>query len=170
MANKIVPKDKLVNFVGTKVESTGWFEVTQSRVNTFAECTGDNQFIHTDVEKAKATHLGGTIAHGLLTLSLALYLRDNFPIPEHLSYCLNYGYDKVRFISPVRTGKRVRMHGEILDVHWKDEHTCKLKVGVIVEIEGEEKPALYAEGILYYETEGALTRSSDMREPLSSGQ
>ena len=153
MTNKIVPKDELVNYIGTKVEPTGWYEVKQDRINEFAHCTGDDYFMHVDVEKAKKTDLGGTIAHGLLTLSLTPYLMHNFPGPENMPHGLNYGYDKVRFLAPVRTGKRVRMHGVVQDVHWKDEHNCKFKVGVTVEIEGEEKPALYAEWILYYETE-----------------
>ena len=80
MANKIVPKDELVNFVGTKVEPTGWYEVTQERINEFAHCTGDNYFMHVDVEKAKKTDLGGTIAHGLLTLSLTPYLMHNLSL------------------------------------------------------------------------------------------
>ena len=73
---KIVPKNELVNSVGTKLESTPWILVTQDRINTFAECTGDNYFIHVDEEKAKETPLGGTIAHGLLTLSLLPYLME----------------------------------------------------------------------------------------------
>jgi acyl dehydratase len=151
--NKIVPKDELVNFVGTKVEPTAWYEVSQERINTFAECTGDNYFMHVDVEKAKKTDLGGTIAHGLLTLSLIPYLMKNFPVPENMPHGLNYGFDKVRFLAPVHSGKRVRIHGEVLDVNWKQENHCVFKTGVTVEIEGEAKPALYAEWILYYITE-----------------
>ena len=153
MALKIVPKDELVNAVGTKLESSPWIELSQERINTFAECTGDNYFIHVDEEKATQTPLGGTIAHGLLTLSLIPYLMKNFPVPENMPHGLNYGFDKVRFLAPVHSGKRVRLHGEVMDVQWKDEDNCKFKTAVTVEIEGEEKPALYAEWILYYETE-----------------
>ena len=152
MANKIVPKDELVKTIGTKIEPTAWIEVTQERINEFAHCTGDDYFIHVDVEKAKKTDLGGTIAHGLLTLSFLPYLMNNFPAPEGMTHGLNYGFDKVRFLGIVHSGKRVRIHGEVMDVTWKDEHNCKFTTAVTVEIEGEEKPALYAEWILYYET------------------
>ncbi len=150
--NKIVPKEELVKTIGTKIEPTDWIEVTQERINEFAHCTGDDYFIHVDVEKAKKTDLGGTIAHGLLTLSFLPYLMKNFPQPEGMTHGLNYGFDKVRFLGIVHSGKRVRVHGEVLDVVWKDEHNCKFKTAVTVETEGEEKPALYAEWILYYET------------------
>jgi acyl dehydratase len=153
MTVKIVPKDELVNTIGTKIEPSPWIELSQERINTFAECTGDDYFIHVDVEQAKQTDLGGTIAHGLLTLSLLPYLMKNFPAPEHMTHGLNYGFDKVRFLAPVRSGKRVRVHGDVLDVRWKQENHCVFKVGVTVEIEGEENPALYAEWINYYITE-----------------
>ena len=153
MSNKIVPKDELVNFIGTKVEPTAWYEVTQERINEFAHCTGDDYFMHVDPEKAGKTDMGGTIAHGLLTLGLTPYIMANFPVPENMPHGFNYGYDKVRFLSPVHTGKRVRIHGEVKDVQWKDEYNCKFITAVTVEIEGEEKPALYCEWILYYEVE-----------------
>ena len=73
MANKIVPKEELVNFIGTKVESSDWYEVTQERINEFAHCTGGDYFMHVDPEKAKKTDMGGTIAHGFFTLSLIAY-------------------------------------------------------------------------------------------------
>ena len=143
--NKIVPKDELVNFIGTKVEPTAWYEVSQERINEFAHCTGDDYFMHVDVEKAKQTDLGGTIAHGLLTLGLIPYLMKNFPVPENMPHGLNYGFDKVRFLAPVRSGKRVRLHAEVLDIERKDENRFVFKIGVTVEIEGEETPALIAE-------------------------
>ena len=153
MTVKIVPKDELVNAIGTKLEPTPWIEVSQERINAFAECTGDHYFIHVDVEKAKQTDLGGTIAHGLLTLALLPNMMENFIVPENMVHGLNYGFDKVRFLAPVHSGKRVRVHGDVLDVNWKQENHCVFKTGVTVEIEGEEKPALYAEWILYYITE-----------------
>ena len=152
MANLVVPKEELVNFIGKKVEPTGWYEVTQDRINEFAHCTGDDYFMHVDPEKAKKTDMGGTIAHGLLTLGLTPYIMANFPVPKNMPHGFNYGYDKIRFLAPVHTGKRVRIHGEVKDVQWKDEHDCKFITALTVEIEGEEKPALYAEWILYYET------------------
>ena len=143
--NKIVPKDELVNFIGTKVEPTPWIEVSQERINAFADCTGDHYFIHVDVEKAKQTDLGGTIAHGLLTLALLPNLMENFIVPENMVHGLNYGFDKVRFLAPVRSGKRVRLHAEVLDIERKDENRFVFKIGVTLEIEGEETPALIAE-------------------------
>jgi acyl dehydratase len=152
MAQKIVDKDSLVNAIGTKLESTPWIELTQERINTFAECTGDKYFIHVDETKASQTALGGTIAHGLLTLSLIPYLMENFIVPENMLHGLNYGFDKVRFLTPVRSGKRVRVHAEILDIQRKDENRFLFKTGVTVEIEGEKTPALVAEWINLYIT------------------
>ena len=141
----VVAKDELVNAVGTKLPSSPWIELSQERINNFADCTGDNYFIHVDEEKAKQTQLGGTIAHGLLTLSLLPALMEDFIVPENMVHGLNYGFDKVRFLAPVRSGKRVRLHSEVLDIERKDENRFVFKIGVTVEIEGEETPALIAE-------------------------
>ena len=141
----VVAKDELVNAVGTKLPSSPWIDLSQERINTFADCTGDNYFIHVDEEKAKQTQLGGTIAHGLLTLSLLPALMEDFIVPENMVHGLNYGFDKVRFLAPVRSGKRVRLHSEVLDIERKDENRFVFKIGVTVEIEGEETPALIAE-------------------------
>jgi acyl dehydratase len=149
----VVAKDELVNAVGTKLPSSPWIELSQERINTFADCTGDNYFIHVDEEKAKQTPLGGTIAHGLLTLSLLPALMENFIVPENMVHGLNYGFDKVRFLTPVRAGSRVRLHGEVLDVVRKDENRFVFKIGVTVEIEGEETPALIAEWMNLYITD-----------------
>ena len=141
----VVAKDQLVHSVGTKLPSSPWIELSQERINNFADCTGDNYFIHVDEEKAKQTQLGGTIAHGLLTLSLLPALMEDFIVPENMVHGLNYGFDKVRFLAPVRSGKRVRLHSEVLDIERKDENRFVFKIGVTVEIEGEETPALIAE-------------------------
>ena len=106
MAVKIVPKDEMVNAVGTKFEPSAWIEVTQERINAFADCTEDHQFIHIDEEKAAQTPLGGTIAHGFLTLSLmSKMVEGNGVIPENVVMGINYGFDKVRFLAPVRAGR-----------------------------------------------------------------
>lgn len=141
----VVAKDELVNAIGTKLPSSPWIELSQDRINTFADCTGDTYFIHVDEEKAKETPLGGTIAHGLLTLSLLPALMEDFVVPESMVHGLNYGFDKVRFLAPVRSGKRVRLHSEVLDIERKDENRFVFKIAVTVEIEGEETPALIAE-------------------------
>ncbi|WP_438985270.1 MaoC family dehydratase [Aequoribacter sp.] len=153
MPVQIVAKDELIHAVGTQLPSTPWIELTQDRINMFAECSGDKYFIHVDEEKAKQTPLGGTIAHGLLTLSLLPYLMENFVVPENMVHGLNYGFDKVRFLAPVRSGKRVRLHSEVIDVERKDEKRFIFKISVTVEIEGEDTPALIAEWMNMYITE-----------------
>jgi acyl dehydratase len=153
MTLKTLPKDELINTVGTKLKSSPWIALSQERINTFAECTGDNYFIHVDEERAKQTPLGGTIAHGLLTLSLLPYLMENFIVPENMLHGLNYGFDKVRFLTPVRSGKKVRLHAEVLEIERKDENRFLFKIGVSVEIEDEATPALVAEWINLFITE-----------------
>lgn len=146
MAVKIVPQDEMVNSIGTKFEPSAWIEVTQDRINTFADCTEDHQFIHVDEENAAKTPFGGTIAHGFLTLSLLSKMVEGQGImPENTVMGLNYGFDKVRFLAPVRSGKRVRAHFEIADVQPKPGGRFLVKQAVSVEIEGEDTPALAAE-------------------------
>ena len=143
---KIYPKDEMVNAVGTKLEPSEWIELSQDRINTFADCTEDHQFIHIDEEKAAQTPFGGTIAHGFLTLSmLARLAEDSLIVPENMVMGMNYGFDKVRFLAPVRAGKRIRMHSEVISVDRKDDNRFLVKMGVSIEIEGEETPALVAE-------------------------
>lgn len=146
MAVKVVPKEEMLNAVGTRFEPSEWIEVTQDRINTFADCTEDHQFIHVDEEAAKNTPFGGTIAHGFLTLSLLSKMAEgNGVVPENVLMGLNYGFDKVRFLSPVRAGKRVRANAEIVDVSTKDGNRFLIKQAISVEIEGEDNPALVAE-------------------------
>jgi acyl dehydratase len=146
MAVKIVPKDEMVNAVGTKFEPSEWIEVSQERINAFAECTEDHQFIHIDEEKAAQTPFGGTIAHGFLTLSLlSKMVEGSSLLPENIVMGINYGFDKVRFLMPVRAGKRVRAHVTIADVDRKDDNRFLVKQSISVEIEGEETPALVAD-------------------------
>ena len=146
MALKVVPKEKMLEAIGTKFEHGQWIEVPQQRINAFADCTEDHQFIHVDEEAAKNTPFGGTIAHGFLTLSLLPKLAEgNGIIPENIVMGLNYGFDKVRFLAPVKSGKRVRANAEITDVTRKDENRFLIKQTISVEIEGEATPALVAE-------------------------
>ena len=146
MAVTVVPKEEMLNHIGTKFEPSEWITVDQDRINTFADCTEDHQFIHIDEEKAAQTPFGGTIAHGFLTLSLlAKMVEGNGVVPENVVMGINYGFDKVRFLAPVRAGKRVRAHMEILDIQAKDGNRFLTKQAVSVEIEGEETPALVAE-------------------------
>lgn len=146
MAVKVVPKEEMLNYIGHKFEPGEWIEVTQDRINTFADCTEDHQFIHVDEEAAKNTPFGTTIAHGFLTLSLLSKMAEgNGVVPENVVMGLNYGFDKVRFLAPVKSGKRVRANAEISDITEKDGGRFLIKQTISVEIEGEETPALIAE-------------------------
>lgn len=146
MAVKIVPKDEMVNAAGTRFEPGEWVEISQDRIDAFADCTEDHQFIHVDQEKAAQTPFGGTIAHGFLTLSLlSKMVESNGIYPENLVMGINYGFDKIRFLTPVRAGKRVRAHVTITDVDRKDDNRFLVKQSLSVEIEGEESPALVAD-------------------------
>ena len=141
-----VEPDDMVSMAGTKLPSSDWMTVEQDRINTFADCTEDHQFIHIDEAAAAQTPFGGTIAHGFLTLSLMTKLcAENGVYPEGIVMGVNYGLDKVRFLNPVRAGKRVRACCEILSVDRKDANRFLVKQAVTVEIEGEETPAIYAE-------------------------
>ncbi|MEH6567570.1 MAG: MaoC family dehydratase [Halioglobus sp.] len=145
MAVKIVPKEEMVAAVGTKFEPGEWIEVTQDRINTFADCTEDHQFIHVDPEAAAKTPFGTTIAHGFLTLSLlSKLIEGNGVVPENTVMGLNYGFDKVRFLAPVKSGKRVRAHVEVKSIDQKDDNRFLINNSISVEIEGEETPALVA--------------------------
>ena len=146
MPVKIVPRDEMVNAVGTRFEPGPWIVVSQERINTFADCTEDHQFIHVDQEKAAKTPFGGTIAHGFLTLSLlSRMVEDIGVVPENVVMGINYGFDKVRFLMPVRAGKRVRAHVTLADVDRNDDKRFLVKQSISVEIEGEETPALVAD-------------------------
>jgi len=135
-------------FVGQEVGITQWFEITQERVNQFAEATGDFQFIHIDRDRALAeSPFGGTIAHGFLTLSLLSLLasRTGTIKIKDSTVAINYGLDKVRFLNPVNVGKRIRARFELLSAAQKSPNSVLLKHRATVEIEGESKPAMIAE-------------------------
>lgn len=146
MASNTVPKADMLKQKGLKFPPGLWVTIDQERINTFADCTEDHQFIHIDEERAAQTPFGGTIAHGFLTLSMLVKMSEEHGVfPENMMMGINYGFDKVRFLAPVRAGKRVRVHTEILDVTQKDDNRFLIKSAVTVEIEGEETPALAAE-------------------------
>ena len=118
----------------------------QGRINAFADCTEDHQFIHLDEEKAAQTPFGGTIAHGFLSLSMLPKLSEGQGVvPENVMMGINYGMNKVRFLAPVRAGKKIRAHSELISVDQKDDNRFLMTSAVTVEIEGEETPALVAE-------------------------
>jgi acyl dehydratase len=126
-----------------------WVSVDQARIDAFAACTGDRQWIHVDVERAKReSPFGGTIAHGYLTLSLLAALAIEIGlIPPDASAGLNYGLDKVRFMTPVKAGARVRSRVTLLSAERKEGGRIIIKTMNELQIEGEEKPALIAESL-----------------------
>ena len=134
---------------GDRIGSSEWFEVSQERIDQFAEATGDHQFIHVNPEMAKMTPFGTTIAHGFLTLSLIPVLRQksDCPRPDGIKMGVNYGGNKVRFLAPVKSGKRVRAHFKLLSLEEKRPGQWQETMETTIEIEGEDKPALIAEWI-----------------------
>jgi acyl dehydratase len=135
----------LPGLVGKEVGVSDWLQITQERVNEFAEATGDHQWIHVDVARA-TKEMGGPIAHGYLTLSLIPHLSAGLLPVKGVTRGINYGSDKVRFINMVRVGKRVRLRQTLLGVEPKAGGT-QLKNLCTIEIEGEERPACVAETI-----------------------
>lgn len=144
-----VTADELKALVGKTIGTSEWLIVDQDMINKFADATGDHQFIHVDVEKAKLTPFGGTIAHGFLSLSLMPVLTDTADLPrlENIRMGVNYGGNKTRFLAPVRSGKRVRGHFKLLEIEEKRPGQWQQTVEYTLEIEGEDKPALIAEWI-----------------------
>ncbi len=141
--------DELVEAQGAELGPTEWLEISQERVNKFADATEDHQWIHVDPERAKDGPFGGTIAHGLLTLSLLPHFNHQLYSVEGISLAVNYGYNKVRFITPVKVGARVRARGVVNDVT-QLQGAAQSTVTITVEIEGSEKPAAVAESIIRY--------------------
>ncbi len=142
------PRD-LIGAEGARLGPTDWLTVDQDRVNGFADVTGDHQWIHVDVERARAGPFGGTIAHGYLTLSLVnLFLPVMIEV-RGFTHAVNVGADRVRFLNPVRTGSRIRASGEIVSVE-EIKGAIQSVVRVTIEIEGETRPALVLDTISRY--------------------
>lgn len=141
----IASLDQIRALVGQEVGVSSWLEVDQERILAFAEATEDRQFIHTDPDAAARTPFGGTIAHGFLTLSLLSRMgAEAMLLPEGIKMAVNYGLDRVRFLAPVKAGKRVRGRFTLDSVEEKAPGQWLLRHTVTVEIEGEDKPALTA--------------------------
>ena len=148
---KVIPASELENHIGEEVGVSDWFEVTQERINQFAEATNDHQFIHVDPEMAKATPWGTTIAHGYLTLSLLTYLQADIGyMPEGMQMAINYGADKVRFMEAVTVNSNIRARNVLADVQYKRNGRWLLKTTCTIEIEGKEKPAAIVEALAMY--------------------
>src|SRR6266566_5156533 len=137
----------ITNFVGQELGVTEWMTIDQERINQFADFTGDHQWIHVDVERARReSPFGSTIAHGYLTLSLAASWQYELGIiPAGVSEALNYGIDRMRFLAPVKVGARIRDRVVLLAVEQQDKGRLLLKTRNTIEIEGETKPAMIAE-------------------------
>ncbi|MSQ10894.1 MAG: MaoC family dehydratase [Dehalococcoidia bacterium] len=142
--------DELKTLTGQTLGHGAWFEITQERVDAFAEVTGDHQWIHVDAERAAAAPFGGTIAHGYLTLSIQSLLNRDWEGPRidlGQTMTINYGLNRVRFITPVRVGKRIRMHNKLLGVQDVSPGIHHIVMEHTVEIEDGARPAMVAESI-----------------------
>lgn len=141
----IASLDDIRSRIGEEIGVSGWLEVTQERIDAFADATEDRQFIHVDPATAAQTPFGGPIAHGFLTLSLLSRMgAEAMLLPDGLRMAVNYGLDRVRFLAPVRSGRRVRGRFVRDSVDEKAPGQLLLRHTVTVQIEGEEKPALTA--------------------------
>ena len=138
--------ETIADYVGKETGTSDWVVIDQERINKFADVTEDHQFIHVDPEAAKMTPFGGTVAHGFLSLSMLSKLAaGNVIVMENVKMGVNYGFEKVRFMNPVKSGKRIRGHFTLMSADQKMPRQWAFKYAVKVEIEDEEKPALMAE-------------------------
>jgi acyl dehydratase len=148
----IASLDEVRGRIGTEVGVSGWLTIDQARIDAFAEATEDRQFIHVDPEAAARTPFGGTVAHGFLSLSmLSRMAAEAMLIPDNVKMAVNYGLDRVRFIAPVQSGKRIRGRFVLDSIEEKAPGQLLLRHSVTVEIEGVDKPALTAQwlGLLF---------------------
>jgi len=161
-----LPKDQLLDMdtlnqqIGVTRQSPEWIEIDQEMINAFADVTRDHQFIHVDPERARETPFGTTVAHGYLTLSLLPPLLEPILLgPEGALMQLNYGLNKARFPSPVKVDSRIRAAATLKDVQVTPGDRLLLTWEVAVEIEGQDKPALFAEVLFMWQVSGDLTRN-----------
>ena len=141
--------DEFAAAEGSQLGPTDWLEITQDRVDLFADATDDHQWIHVDPERAAKGPFRATIAHGLLTLSLLPHFTNQLYTVDNIAMAINYGYNKVRFITPVRVGTNVRARAEIVKADHLDG-AVQATVATTIEIEGSEKPAAVAESIVRF--------------------
>jgi len=142
--------DELAALAGTTLGPTGWHEVTQDQANTFADATGDHQWIHTDPERAAAGPFGSTIAHGYLTLSLIIPLWSDLLDLRDIRTRVNYGLNKVRFPAPVPVGGKVRLTADLTAVDRLTEDSVQVTVDFTVELKGSTKPTVVAQALYRY--------------------
>ena len=138
--------DQLNDYIGKEVGISEWLLVDQERINQFADATGDHQYIHVDSDRAAQTPFGTTIAHGFLTMSLMVLMGyEGSTKLENSVMGINYGFDKLRFINPVKVNSKIRGRFQLISAEEKKPNQWLLKHNITVEIAGEEKPALVAE-------------------------
>ncbi len=141
----IASLDEIRSRVGTEIGVSPWIEIGQADIDSFADVTGDHQFIHVDPQAAAQTPFGGTVAHGFLTLSLLSQMGASVMLmPDNLTMAINYGLERARFIAPVRAGKRVRGRFTLESMEQKKPGQWQFLHQIVVEIEGEDRPALQA--------------------------
>ena len=150
MANTIT-REGMQAAIGQELGCSDWFIMDQARINAFADTTEDHQFIHIDPVRAAGTIFGGTVAHGMLTVSMMSGMAYSaLPVMEGMSASVNYGFDKVRFITPVRSGKRIRGRFTLRDTQVRGGEKLMCTLDAVVEIDGEERPAMTAEWLILY--------------------
>src|SRR5881394_4490860 len=149
-----VEREEYIRMVGTEVGVSAWHLIDQKRIDAFADITEDHQFIHVDPERAKReTPFGTTVAHGFLTVSmLSVFSYEAMPKIAGVTRGVNYGFDRLRFISPVRAGSRLRGRFTLVEAKLRKPKELQSRTNVTVEIEGEDKPALVADwiGLIYF--------------------
>ena len=154
MATEILPIEEIKGRIGNEIGVSDWIDIDQKRINDFADCTGDHQWIHVDEEAAKNGPFGTTIAHGYLTVSLIpVFSADISIVPEGTTMAINYGMNKLRFVNPVKVNSKVRDRMTLSNVEEKGGGRVLVATTHTVEIEGEEKPACIAETLTMFFTQ-----------------
>lgn len=151
MTTTSITREDMIAAQGREIGHSGWFTMDQARIDAFAEVTEDRQFIHIDPVRAADTMFGGTVAHGMLTLSMMSGMAyAALPAMVGQSASVNYGFEKVRFITPVRSGARIRGRFVLSDATVRGGDKLMTRFDVVVEIEGEARPALTADWLILY--------------------
>jgi acyl dehydratase len=156
-ATNTVSRAAFAAMIGTEIGVSDWFTISQAQIDAFADCTHDHQYIHVDPAAAAQSPFGGTIAHGFLTLSLLSAMAYQMPSIEGAVMGVNYGFNKIRFVSPVRSGARIRGRFTLAELTQIRPGEVQFMMQVKFEIEGQDKPALVAEWLSrrYFEGETA---------------
>jgi acyl dehydratase len=147
MTTRVNGLAEIAALAGRDLGHTDWLEITQDRVNLFAEATDDQQWIHVDVERARSGPFGGPIAHGYLTLSLLIPLFGELLEIRGVRMSVNYGLEKVRFPSPVPVGAKIRMAATVVSVEGVAGNGVQMLLGCTVEVDGSDKPACVAQAV-----------------------